>query len=114
MDAPPVVEVTSPASGAEFAKTLRLTASAKDDKRVTRVDFYVDKRRVDRDTKAPYQETWRVRNVEYGAHTVTARAYDSAGQLDVDTVAVRRVHSSTLKAQSKQGRGARKSGKGRR
>jgi hypothetical protein len=113
LDSPPVVEVTSPDNGAEFAKTLRMTASAKDDKRVTRVDFYVDKRRVQRDTKAPYQETWRVRKLEYGAHTVTARAYDGAGQLDVDTVAVRRVHSSTLRMKSK-GRGARKSGKARR
>ena len=61
-----------------------MTASAKDDKRVARVDFYVDSKLVDRDTAAPYRETWRVRKLGYGPHTVTARAYDSAGQLDAD------------------------------
>ena len=37
-----------------------------------------------------------MRRLGYGPHTVTARAYDGAGQLDADAVAVRRVHSSTL------------------
>ena len=91
VDAPPLVEVTSPANGASFGRTLRVTASARDDKRVARVDFYVDKRRIDRDTSAPFQETWKVRDLAYGAHTVTAKAYDSAGQADADSVSVRRV-----------------------
>ena len=63
----------------------------KDDKRVARVDFYVDKKLVDRDTSAPFRETWRVRKLGYGPHTITAKAYDSAGQLDADAVSVRRV-----------------------
>jgi hypothetical protein len=91
LDAPPVVEITSPASGASFGRSLRMAASAEDDKRVVRVDFYVDKRLVARDTSAPYRETWRVRKLGYGAHTVTAKAYDSAGQQDADAVPVRRV-----------------------
>ena len=117
VDAPPVVEVTSPDSGDLFAKTLRMAASASDDKRVTRVDFYIDKRLVGRDRAAPYRDTWRVRQLAYGPHTVTARAYDGAGQLDEDSVAVRRVHSTTLSAKARaksKGRGAKKARKSRR
>jgi hypothetical protein len=117
VDTPPVVEVTSPDSGDMFAKTLRITASATDDKRVARVDFYVDKRLVGRDRAAPYRDTWRVRQLAYGPHTVTARAYDGAGQLDADSVSVRRVHSTTLAAKARaksKGRGAKKARKSRR
>jgi leucyl aminopeptidase len=107
-----VVEVTSPASGASFRRTLRMAASAKDDQRVARVDFYVDRKLVDRDTTAPYRENWRVRNLGYGTHTVTAKAYDSAGQADADAVSVRRVRGG-VEAKSK-GRGAkRKTGRRR-
>jgi hypothetical protein len=86
-----VVEITDPDSGDSFRRTLRIRADADDDKRVTRVDFYVGSRLVDRDRSAPYRETWRVRKLAYGSHTVTAKAYDSAGQVDADSVSVRRV-----------------------
>ena len=98
LDAPPVVDITSPASGASFGRTLRMAASAKDDKRVVRVDFYVDKKLVTRDTSAPYRDTWRVRRLGYGPHTITAKAYDSAGQQDADAVSVRRVRSTAAKS----------------
>ena len=107
IDVPPVVEITSPASGATFVRTLRMAATARDDKRIARVDFYVDRRLVDRDTDAPYRETWRVRKLGYGSHTITAKAYDSAGQVDADAVPVRRVRGGQVAAKSK-GRGAKR------
>jgi large repetitive protein len=103
VDQPPVVEITSPGDGASFRRTLRISASAKDDKRVGKVDFYVDRRLVDRDTTAPYRVTWRVRKLAYGTHTVTAKAYDSAGQADADAVSVRRVRGGVA-AKRKTGR----------
>ena len=102
-DAPPVVEITDPDDGDSFRRTLRISAQAKDDKRVARVDFYVGSRLVDRDTSAPFRETWRVRRLGYGAHTVTAKAYDSAGQADADSVSVRRVRGG-VEAKRKNGR----------
>ena len=98
-----MVEITVPASGASFRRTLRMAASAKDDKRVARVDFYVDTKLVDRDTSAPYRETWRVRKLGYGPHTVTAKAYDSAGQVDADAVSVRRVRGGVEAKSQEQG-----------
>jgi len=103
-DAPPVVEITSPDDGDSFRRTLRMSAQAKDDKRVARVDFFVDSRFVDRDSSAPFRETWRVRRLGYGSHTVTAKAYDGSGQVDADSVSVRRVRGG-VEAKSK---GARK------
>jgi hypothetical protein len=98
-----VVEITDPDDGDSFRRTLRISAQAKDDKRVARVDFYVGSRLVDRDTSAPFRETWRVRRLGYGAHTVTAKAYDGAGQADADSVSVRRVRGG-VEAKRKNGR----------
>jgi hypothetical protein len=106
VDRPPVVEITGPRDGASFRRILRMSASAKDDRRVARVDFYVDNRLVDRDTTAPYRETWRVRRLGYGTHTVTAKAYDSAGQADADAVSVRRIRGGV--EAKPNGRGAKR------
>jgi hypothetical protein len=108
-DAPPVVEITAPSEGGLFARTLRMTAKASDDRKVARVDFYVDSKLVHRDTSAPYEDTWRARGLGYGRHTVTARAYDSAGQLDADAVSVRRVRDlAAAKAQAKRAKRKRR------
>ena len=64
---------------------------------------------VDRDTRAPYQETWRVpKRLSYGSHSVTARAYDSAGQSAADSVGVTRVKGSDTKAKRKRAKHRRK------
>ncbi len=101
VDQPPVVEVTAPSDGATFRSTLRITARAKDDRSIAGVNFYVDKRLVHRDTLAPYEDTWHVSRLAYGTHVVTAKAYDSAGQLDADAVAVKRVRQ-TARASAKR------------
>jgi hypothetical protein len=80
-------------------------AEASDDKGITRVDLYVDKRLVDRDTRAPYQETWTVpRRLSYGSHSITARAYDTAGQSGAHSIGVTRVRGTAAAAKRKQGR----------
>ena len=102
VDSPPKVKVKSPRQGARFTRTLKILAEAGDDKRVTRVDLYVDRRLVDRDTRAPYQETWTVpKRMSHGAHSITARAYDSAGQSEAHSVGVTRVKASTAAAKRK-------------
>ncbi len=55
-----------------------------------------------------------MRKLGYGSHTITAKAYDSAGQVDADAVPVRRVRGGQAAAKA-HGRGAkRKSRRGRR
>ena len=102
-DKPPKVKVKSPRQGARFTRTLKILAEAGDDNAIARVDLYVDKRLVDRDTRAPYQETWTVpRRLSYGSHSITARAYDSGGQSDAQSVGVTRVKQAGAKVRSKR------------
>jgi hypothetical protein len=108
VDSPPKVKVKSPRQGARFTRTLRIAAAAGDDDRIARVDLYVDRRLVGRDTRAPYQERWTVpRRLSYGSHSITARAYDSAGQSEAHSVGVTRVRASRTAAHRKRGKNRR-------
>jgi hypothetical protein len=99
IDAAPTVDLTSPASGSLSGRELRLAARAGDDHGIHHVEFWVDRTRVARDTRAPYTARYDVRELRAGSHKVTVRAYDSAGQLATDSVTVRvrtraRAHSA--------------------
>lgn len=79
-NAPPTVTLVSPLAGSTFSRTLRLAATASDDRRVTKVVFSVNGRVVATDTSAPYELWWSgAKKAADGNHTVTARAYDAAG-----------------------------------
>jgi subtilisin family serine protease len=77
----PSVSVTSPAEGATLLGTITLTASASDDRAVSRVAFYVDGQLLWSDYSSPYSYSWNSRSVPNGAHTVSAKAYDAAGNV---------------------------------
>ena len=113
VDSPPKVRVKSPRQGTRFTRSLKIVAEAADDERIARVDLYVDSKLVDRDTRAPYQETWTVpKRLSYGSHSITARAYDSAGQSGAHSVGVTRVRQAGARAKRKRGRrGARRGGR---
>jgi parallel beta-helix repeat protein len=109
VDKPPRVKVKSPRQGARFARALKIVAEAGDDQRIARVDLYVDRRLVDRDTRPPFQETWSVpKRLSYGSHSVTARAYDSAGQSDAHSVGVTRVKSTKAGTKGKRRHGRKR------
>ncbi|MCE9672139.1 Ig-like domain-containing protein [Myxococcus stipitatus] len=76
---PPVTALTSPAAGGTLYATVVVTANASDDKGVTRVEFYADDTLVGTDTDAPYLVLWNTGGVPVGSHTLTARAFDAAG-----------------------------------
>jgi peptidoglycan/xylan/chitin deacetylase (PgdA/CDA1 family)/type IV secretory pathway TrbF-like protein len=75
----PVATLTSPADGATVTGTVAVTATATDNVGVARVDVAVDGTKVGSATSSPYQVTWASDTVANGSHTVTARAYDAAG-----------------------------------
>jgi hypothetical protein len=77
----PEVAITSPADASSFTQpqTVRLTASASDDYRVRRVEFY-DGATVRRTDKSkPFTYDWSLTSAHNGMHTWTAIAYDSIG-----------------------------------
>jgi hypothetical protein len=76
---PPTVSVTTPRAGTSLSASTTLTASATDNVGVTRVEFYVDGKLIATDTASPYTTTWNPATVALGTHSITAEAYDQAG-----------------------------------
>ncbi len=76
----PTVSITTPIAGAQVADIVNVTADAADDVGVQAVQFYVDGVATGaEDTAAPYGLAWDTRATANGAHTLTARARDGAG-----------------------------------
>jgi hypothetical protein len=99
VNAAPTVALTAPLTGATFINTLRMTASAKDDGAVVRVEFFVDGIHRGTDTTAPYTASFAAtKYTSYGNHTVTAKAYDAAGLVASKSVTVKRVRSTSATA----------------
>src|SRR5262249_9682583 len=56
-----------------------VTASASDNVAVTRVEFYLDNALQSTSTASPYQWNWTTTGTPNGAHSLTTKAYDAAG-----------------------------------
>ncbi len=80
---PPSVSVTSPIAGATVSGSVTLAATASDNVGVTRVKFKVDGIELLRDYSSPYTATWDSGLATPGVHTITANAYDAAGNVTV-------------------------------
>ncbi len=77
---PPTVAITSPASTAQVSGIVNVTADASDNIGVAGVQFLVDGVNTGvEDANPPYALAWDTRTVSNGAHTLTARARDAAG-----------------------------------
>lgn len=78
---PPVVSLTSPTMGKSFTSpaSIALTASAtpKNNKTITKVEFYNGSTLIGSSTTSPYSFTWT--NVAANSYILTAKAYDSGG-----------------------------------
>lgn len=80
----PTVALTAPAAGASYtsAQNVTVSATASDNVAVTRVEFYDGTTRIGNpDTTSPYSVTWAVSSAQNGSRTLTARAYDAAGNV---------------------------------
>ncbi len=78
--ATPQVSITAPADGATVAagSSLAITADAAEaGGSIAKVEFYDGSTLLGTDTSSPYAYTWP--SVPAGAHTLTAKAYDSGG-----------------------------------
>jgi glucose/arabinose dehydrogenase len=84
---PPTVAVTAPANNASVSDIVAVSADAADNVGVTGVQFFVDgTAKGPEDTAAPYALSWDSRTVTNGAHTITARARDAAGNTTTSAV----------------------------
>lgn len=82
----PVVQITSPTSGAEVGGnasgqyTITVTSIATDNVGVTRVQYYVNGILLFTDTTGPYEFVWDTTKAPNGTATITAIAYDAVGR----------------------------------
>jgi thermitase len=77
----PTVYITSPAAGATVSGTQSVSIQASDNVGVTRVELFVDGALTATLTSAPYTYNWNTMSVPNGARTLTAKAYDQAGNV---------------------------------
>jgi hypothetical protein len=78
---PPTVAITSPASGTTVSGTVTVAASATDNVAVSKVEFYVNGTLKVTDTASPYAYSWDTVSATNGSFTLTAKAYDAAGNV---------------------------------
>jgi RHS repeat-associated protein len=76
----PTVALSNPAPST-MSGTVPLTAAAGDDRRVDKVEFLVGTSVVGTDTTAPYEAAWNSTSVANGAHSISVRATDDAGNV---------------------------------
>lgn len=75
----PSASITSPANGASVSGQVTISANASDDIGVDRVEFLLDGGLLASDASAPYATTWNSASSGNGAHVLSARAVDLAG-----------------------------------
>jgi hypothetical protein len=88
-DLAPQVQILSPADGSRFTKQLvKVRATATDDIRLTRLEVYVDGVQKASTSKS---STWfflYTSQLQSGSHTITAKAYDTAGNIATKSITV--------------------------
>ena len=79
---PPTASITNPISNTSVSGSITITATATDDKAVTRVEFFVDGVSIGTDTSAAggWSTVWDTRRATSGRHTLTATATDRPGK----------------------------------
>lgn len=88
---PPTVTITAPANGATVSGAVTMSVNASDEvggSGMSKVDFYVDGALNATDTTSPYSFSWNTTGVASGNHTLTANAYDNAGNVGQHQITV--------------------------
>ncbi len=80
----PTVSLTAPSNNATVSAGTTISASASDNVAVTKVEFLVDGVVVGSDTSSPYSTSWNSSSSPASV-TLTAKAYDAAGNTKVST-----------------------------
>ncbi|WP_257450385.1 Ig-like domain-containing protein [Archangium lipolyticum] len=91
----PVLSLTAPAANAIVSGTIQVTATATDNRAVTRVEFFVNSVPILTQTSGPYGFAWDTTLFEEGTKLLEARAYDAAGYIAWASVVVTVRNDST-------------------
>jgi YD repeat-containing protein len=77
----PTVSISSPTNGSQVGGVQTITVNETDDVGVVKVDFFLDGQLLGSSFSAPFSCTWDASSVTLGSHTLTANAYDDAGNV---------------------------------
>ncbi len=77
----PTVSLTSPGNNMTVSGSVNIAANASDNVGVSRVEFYLNNVLLSATNMSPYAYAWNSKNVANGVYTLTAKAYDAAGNL---------------------------------
>lgn len=81
----PVSVITSPISGSTVSKKATIKVSASDNVGVVRIEVFVDGKMVGSSTTSSASVNWNTARYSKGTHTITAIAYDAAGNAGAAT-----------------------------
>lgn len=84
----PSVGITSPSSGTTVKGLVSVAVSASDNVGVSRVDLYANGNLIASDISNPYGFSWDTAALQDGAATLTAYAYDAAGNYSTSGITV--------------------------
>jgi ELWxxDGT repeat protein len=83
---PPTVSISSPTEGSTHSgASVTVAASATDGRGVSRVEFYVGASLLGTDSTSPYSVSWNTASLANGTYSLTARAFDAAGNSATST-----------------------------
>jgi hypothetical protein len=85
---PPNVAISSPTNGARIGNTTTINVAASDNIRVSRIDILIDGAKITSTTSSSLSYKWNSRRVSSGTHTITAVAYDGAGNSSKASISV--------------------------
>jgi len=85
---PPTIKITQPINGSTVSKIIDITVSAYGESGISKVEFYINDKLLATDTTEPYTYRWNTRSVKDGWHTITAKAYDSLGNMAQTSIKV--------------------------
>jgi len=77
----PTVSLTAPGNSSTLSGTVAITASASDNIGVSKVEFYSNGTLLFAGNVTPYTYNWNTASVANGSYTLTAKAYDNAGNI---------------------------------
>jgi hypothetical protein len=84
----PSVVITSPGDGASIASRVTVRASASDDSGISRMELFVDGVLKSLKYKSALSYNWNTRKLSGGMHTISVKAFDTAGNEGIDTITV--------------------------
>lgn len=85
---PPTVRITAPVANASVSGKVAISATASDDTAVSKVEMYANSALIGTDTSSPYSFEWDSTGVGNDLQSLTAKAFDAAGNIGTDSFKV--------------------------